>query len=352
MTKITNVQECQTPKKTKIKNKGVMKGINYNAAVTGVSQIGSLGIMAGMLKVSDISNKDMIDLSIATQEGLKKSGLAQKGVKVFKVKESGVIEQMAQNVPVFKFLKSQYKTKGIKNDKKANKAVLEEVKQNKMINKIAKLLTKSEMDESSMYKMASDQMLSQIKGGYNACYLPKANKVIIPDKHLQTSVFHELGHAMNANGSALTKALQKCRPLAKYVPIAVLAISLLNKTPKNEDNKKKNESQNIFKKVANGIKNHAGLISGLAMAPMVLEEGLASLRGQKLAKSLVKDGKLSKELFKRIKLTNLGGFASYTLVLIATAIACEVAIKVKDKAQQKYEDKKMMKDFVCQYHQG
>ena len=88
------------------------------------------------------------------------------------------------------------------------------------------------------------------------------------------------------------------------------------------------------------------------MAPMLLEEGLASLRGQNLAKNLVKDGTLSKELFKKIKLTNLGGFTSYATAILAAIVTCEVAIKVKDKIQQKYEDKKMRKNLVCEAHQG
>lgn len=352
MTKITNVQDYKTPKKSKIKNKGVMTGINHNAAVSGVSQIGSLGIIAGMLKTSDISNKEMINLNAAAQEGLEKSGLAQKGVKVLKLKENDAIEMLAENIPILKFLKSKHNTTGIEDDSQALNAIYEDFKSNKLLNKINNFCIKHGAEESYLYDQLVRNAKSQIQNGTNACYLPNANKVIIPDKHLQTSVFHEIGHAMNGNGSILTKALQKCRPMAKLVPIAVLLISLLNKTPKNADNSKENKSQNIFKKAANGIKNHAGLISGLAMAPMVLEEGLASLRGQKLAKELVSDGKLSKELFKRIKLTNLGGFTSYTLALITTVIACEAAIKAKDKAQQKYEDKKMMKDFVCQYHQG
>lgn len=188
--------------------------------------------------------------------------------------------------------------------------------------------------------------------GLNACYLPKANKIITPDKHLQTSVFHEIGHALNANGNILTKGLQKCRPLAKFVPTIVLLVSLLNKTPKNANNSEENKSEGILKKTANGIKNHAGLISGLAIAPIVIEEGLASLRGQKLAKGLVKEGKLSKELFKKIKLTNLGDFTSYASLLVATVIAINAAIKAKDKAQQKYEDKIMAKNNTRYLHQG
>ena len=89
------------------------------------------------------------------------------------------------------------------------------------------------------------------------------------------------------------------------------------------------------------------------MAPMLLEEGLASLRGQNLAKNLVKEGTLSKELFKKIKLTNLGGFSSYATAILASIITCEVAIKVKDKIQQKYEEKRALKlEKTLQAHQG
>ena len=43
----------------------------------------------------------------------------------------------------------------------------------------------------------------------------------------------------------------------------------------------------------------------LSFMPMVAEEEIASLRGQKVAKKLVNNGNLSKELFKKLSLQTL-----------------------------------------------
>lgn len=81
----------------------------------------------------------------------------------------------------------------------------------------------------------------------------------------------------------------------------------------------------------------------LSFMPMVAEEEIASLRGQKVAKKLVNNGNLSKELFKKIKLTNLSGFATYALTAIATGVGTYLAVKAKDSIQAKYKQKKIEK---------
>ena len=76
---------------------------------------------------------------------------------------------------------------------------------------------------------------------------------------------------------------------------------------------------------------------------MVSEEAIASLRGQQIAKKLVESGDLSKELFKKIKLTNLCGFSTYVLSALTMVATAKVAIKIKDSIQEKYEAKKLAK---------
>ncbi|MBQ4647105.1 MAG: hypothetical protein IJB79_07125 [Candidatus Gastranaerophilales bacterium] len=359
MTKISNVQPKQTPTTSKNnKNKGVVSGYVAGSFAKTPFVLGSTAALFGMRNISKISKQDSIDLSIATQEALKQSGLAEKGVKVFKVKETDIFAQIkgafknpdADPMEILQNLSMGY----VKKDKKAMQAMVDELKGNKLLNKIvnSKVFKNNVGDSDDFLLTQAQKQLNQMKMGMNACFLPKANKVIIPSKHLQTSVFHELGHALNANGNILTKGLQKCRPLAKFAPIVILLVSLLNKRPKNSEKLENTTTENKIQNVKDGIKKHAGLLTGLSMAPMLLEEGLASLRGQKLAKSLVEQGTLSKDLFKKIKLTNLGGFASYAAAIVAAVAACEVAIKVKDKIQEKFDAEKLAKESVQNYHQG
>ena len=374
MTKITNSQNLQQQSVSsysdkKIKNKGFLRGQYAGSiAATPLTLLSSVAV-SQMRKTSEISKKDSIDLSIATQKALKKSGLADKGVKVFKVKEVDFLGDLKKLYSTFaKMIKGEdididldqlenltSLIKIRKEDIKPASAFAEELKNNKLLKSLmnSKAFKNEDIKPDEFLLPIANKQLLQFKMGMNACFLPKANKVLIPDKHLQTSVFHELGHALNANGNVLLKALQKCRPLAKLVPVMVLITSLLNKRPKNSQKLENDTTKNKIQNVKDGIKNNAGLITGLSMAPMLLEEGLASLRGQNLAKSLVKEGALSKELFKKIKLTNLGGFTSYATAILAAIITCEVAIKVKDKIQQKYEEKRALKIAkALQAHQG
>ena len=49
--------------------------------------------------------------------------------------------------------------------------------------------------------------------GANAAFEPKSNRVYIGEKGLYSSVFHEIGHAMNYNSSKFMKFMQKARIL-------------------------------------------------------------------------------------------------------------------------------------------
>lgn len=346
-------------KKQKIKNKGFIRGQMANGAIATAASLPTVGILQAMKKVSKVSKKEIDDLSIASQKGLELTGLKQKGVEIFSIQEDPELKTKMKDL--IGCAGKLYKSIFSKNDelieqcaeeaKKSLERLFENAKEDQEAMDALKteiLSSKKlkngipEMNEAIAQNIANMQALTMFKNGSNACYLPHANKIILPSKTLRTSVFHEMGHAMNNNGGMIMKALQKCRPLAKIVPGAVLMVSLLNKRPKNSEKVDTSTLKGKMQNVADKTKKHAGLITGLAMLPMVLEEGIASLRGQGVAKKLVSEGSLSKELFKKIKATNFGGFASYALAATGAVAACELAIKIKDNIQKKYEEKKAM----------
>jgi len=76
---------------------------------------------------------------------------------------------------------------------------------------------------------------------------------------------------------------------------------------------------------------------------MLAEEGLASLKGGNVAKNLFKDGKLSKELLNKVRISNISNFAGYLALAAGAVLGTKLAIKVKDKAQAKYEAKQEAK---------
>ena len=229
-----------------------------------------------------------------------------------------------------------------KEDEGALNVIKTELQSSKRFKRLSKIPMFNEMKDSIAEIGAKVNGLI-FKEGMNAAYFPKANAIITPSKSLRTSIFHEMGHAMNANGGIILKSLQKMRPMASIVPAIVLADALLNKRKTTDEKLENNSVGNVIQNVRLGVKKHAGLISAAAMLPMVVEEGIASLRGQKLAKGLVKDGILSKDLFKKIKLTNLGGFTTYAATMVGIGLATKVAVDVKDTIQAKYEQKKLAK---------
>ena len=327
--------QTERNRQPKIRNKGIIRASCIPMAITTPASVASIKLINIMKKVSNISKGDSIELSKAVQKGLHETGLYDKGVRVYKIKENPTLSEFMKKIIelVKKFITKKVDknsisetetlvknlTKYDRKDLKALNAITEEVRGNEEIAKFQALI---------------------FKEGANACYLPHANKIITPDKSLQTSVFHEMGHALNNNGGMLLKVLQKARPLAKITPAIILLIALLNKR-KTTDKPKENDSK--LQKGADFVKKNAGILTGLSFVPMILEEGIASLRGQKIAKNLIKTGELSKELFKKVKLTNLCGFASYALAGIIGYIGAKLAVKVKDKIQAEYETKKYNK---------
>ncbi len=175
---------------------------------------------------------------------------------------------------------------------------------------------------------------SQVAQGKNAFFNPKVNKILVGEnKELSATVFHEMGHAMNTNFSKLGKILQKTRGL-NVVAVPIIAItSVLHRNKYDEYGE-----QSKLNKAGEFIKKHSGVLTALSWAPTILEEGMASLKGGKLAKEL-----LDKSLVKKINKTNALGFASYVLCAAASIAGIKVATAISDKITEKKHQKKLQK---------
>lgn len=337
-------------KKKKAKNKGFIIAQNTHSLITTAATVACIPITKLAKKASLISKDESLELLNAANKGLKQTGLADKNAEIFKIHEvpleKGTIKKSVKNV--FNLVKAV-----IKKDEKSIDKISSDFK-----NLTEKLLTYTKDDQkalgainnefkTALLKGAKDDgafeipqilinaLAFPVKSGSNAFCLSKTNKIIIPDKSLQTTVFHEMGHALNANSGAITKGLQKCRGLSKQIPQLILLISLLNKTKTTDETDK---SDSIFKKGSNFIKRNAGKLAFITSLPTVLEEGIASLRGQKVAKNLVKEGSLSKDLYKKVKISNLAGFSTYLIAALAFGWGVKKAVEVKDKIQEKNEN--------------
>lgn len=202
---------------------------------------------------------------------------------------------------------------------------------NNNIDKITEIC-KKEADKSLKFgtklgkEMQKEQMVQQIKEGVNAFYSPITKTILIPEKNMRLTVFHEMGHAMNDNFGKLSKIFMRNRKLSSLLmPISAIAIF---KTKKATGEK----SDNPIGKATDFIKNNAGKLSFLTFIPVLADEGLASIKGQKFAKKV-----LSSELANKASKANLYGFMTYLSLAIASSIGVTLGVKVKDAiAKPKY----------------
>lgn len=168
-----------------------------------------------------------------------------------------------------------------------------------------------------------------LKAGDGAFYVPYKRTVFVPEDGCNLAAFHETGHAINDNLSKTGRFLQHAGDYSKLAAGGIIIASLLAKE-QNENNEK-----NPVNKALNLIKNNAGKLIFLAYTPQILEEGLASYRGEKLAKNL-----LDEKLFKKLKTANRIALSTYIIAAGALAVSGTMAVKAKDFVSAKLNKSK------------
>lgn len=159
----------------------------------------------------------------------------------------------------------------------------------------------------------------------------KANSVILSKNQFHSAGFHELGHAMNWNFSKVGKFLQKCRPVSLYAP---MILGLYGAFSKKSKPKTENGELTTAQKTNNFLRDNAGKLTFMTALPMLIEEGMATIKGQKFANKLLKP-----ELAKKVLKGNCIAYTSYLLMAVAGALATTCAVKIKDNAVEKKENK-------------
>lgn len=189
----------------------------------------------------------------------------------------------------------------------------------KTSNPIIKWYLKRKIDRKIKFIKYTQQ---RVLKGENA-YFTGNRQVVINMKKFPQALFHELGHAQD---SIHTKPLCYLRgnKLIKALPLVILTASLFTK-PKPNETKDKNEFQKAAYKTGSFIKNNCGKLMALTLAPMVIEEGLASLRGQINAKRY-----LNKADLKSVTKSHIHSFASYSVFAMTAGVAMYMANKIRD----------------------
>jgi len=150
----------------------------------------------------------------------------------------------------------------------------------------------------------------------------KANTILLPEKNLSLTAFHEIGHAANANLSKIGKLLQKSRNPLLLGVMPIIALIALGKTKKAPEQ----NPQGAVDKTTTFIKENAGKLTFAAFLPILIEEAMASIKGNKFAKN----AGLSTELLNKISKTNKIGYLTYIGSALLTSYAIYLGVKVKD----------------------
>lgn len=158
--------------------------------------------------------------------------------------------------------------------------------------------------------------------GRNAGYNPVLNTLILPYQKLQGAIFHEMGHAMNKNFSPVLKSLQYLRMITSKIAVPAIIFTGICTSIKHES---KDNELSKMDKVKNFIHNNAGKLVFAASIPTLLEEFIASAKGNKLAAKVMPEN-----LAKTVKMTNQYAGLCYLTAATIGALGVTAGIKVKD----------------------
>ena len=158
------------------------------------------------------------------------------------------------------------------------------------------------------------------------------NKILINMDKMPYFLFHEIGHAHNDHFSKILKSIQKNRGQIQALATIITLFSAFTKKaqPKEENNNELTKGQ----KAKNFIRNNSGKLAFIAMLPILLEEGIATLKGNKFAKEF-----LSSDMAKKVRKANAKGFVSYLAFAFANGFGAYIAKKVKDDSTEKKQIK-------------
>ncbi len=184
-----------------------------------------------------------------------------------------------------------------------------------------KLYNKTKFGRVYLERTAIRPWAQMLVSGENAAALFNTNKIILDTEKIGTAAFHEMGHLMNRNFSKIGKILQRIKsPFTMLAGILSTIALLTNKRTEA------NPPKNAWQKTTTFIKENVGKLVAICFVPTIAEEAMASVRGQKLAKSI-----LSKDLMKNVSKHHVLGLASYVGVAIATGVSAFAANKVRDR---------------------
>ena len=160
------------------------------------------------------------------------------------------------------------------------------------------------------FEALGKEMVNEVAQGRNAFFHRGFNVAVAPSSK-PSLILHELGHAVNFT-KPFFRTLQKMGRYAFSVPTALLIANGLFP--------KKNDGKQTF------IERNAGILGFCAYIPTLIEEGVASVRGIKAAKSVLNNKAALNTLRKNYALA----WMTYFLGAVALGIASKQTVMMDD----------------------
>ena len=193
-------------------------------------------------------------------------------------------------------------------------------------NFISKLYTKY---KKAMVRKDNIRQHKQVVEGSNAYYWVKNRSVVINMEKKPVYLFHEFGHAIDYSMEGISKSMStiwRNPSLRRGLFGGVVITSLLT----NQKSKEDLEKAKFGEKFVQFIKRNGALIVGAFLVPSTLEEIMANLNGQKLAKEFV-----PKAHMPRVTKSHMNSAIGYILYPIIMGGSVYLANKLRDKIVQK-----------------
>lgn len=158
-----------------------------------------------------------------------------------------------------------------------------------------------------------------------------ANSVVV-GKNNYSSLFHELGHAVEENKTNIFKKLQRFRGNYTILALGLYALLSQNKKPQSTLNKSKN--QGIGAKIKNFLSKSNAIIPILAFSPELITEAKASIEGLKFLKTKISN---KSALYKNIRASYFTCFLTYLFVPVSIMLMDSLQRSVEKRIQRKRE---------------
>lgn len=141
-----------------------------------------------------------------------------------------------------------------------------------------------------------------------AFYTHEGNYIKVgPNQH--SSLFHEIGHAIEENNTNIFKKLQRGR--GRYSYISLLLYAMLSG---------RNQQQDGSYNIGSSLSKTDVAIPLLAFSPELITEAKASFEGLKFLKEKLKAGAITESLYKNTKRSYLACFGTYLFVPLSIII--------------------------------